>query len=700
MAEVATAYVSLIPSFRGGQAAITKELTGVGAKAGDQAGRETGRRFGSAMIAPLRGAVAPIAGVIAGIGVGQFIRDIVTQASDLNETVSKAQQIFGPAFRDLDKWARRSATTVGLSRESALAFTASLGDMFRQLGFTRREVVKNSTAVVQLAADLGSFHNLDTADVLERIMAAFRGEYDSLQALIPNINAARVEQVALAQTGKESADALTAQEKAAATLAILFKDAGPAIGDFARTSGSLANQQKILAAQWEDARARLGQGLLPVATAIVTKFNEWLPTIQKIAGEIADWLAPAIDQAGRYLHAFINGLQGGTAGGGGPIVAWTEAGRALRDAWNQILPVLQAVWGFITGTLVPAIASVVSWIVQNRAEIGAWIQALAMVAGPVLGVVAAVKTFIGAINLAKAAFTALRLVMMTNPFGLILTAVVIVAAVIIKNWDSIKAFLSATWNWLKRTATTLWTAVRVMFTQRLQQIRDTFSTVWNTIKATITAVWNAIKTAVTTRINSVRTTIRNAWNTVKTTTTNAWNGIRTAVSNAIGRLLELVRGIPGRVKRGLGNLGRLLLDSGKRIIQGLIDGIKSRIRDVKNAVGDVLQSARDLLPFSPAKEGPFSGRGWTLYSGRSIVEDLAKGINQRSKLVEDALSNALTVPSAPYAFGAGRTNMIGGDTHVTVILDGEPIRAVVRREVSEHDRHLRRRVMSGMGAAR
>jgi hypothetical protein len=152
-----------------------------------------------------------------------------------------------------------------VEQAAALDAASSFGNMFQQLGFVGDQAASMSTDVVKLAADLGSFNNLETGDVLERIQAAFRGEYDSLQLLIPNINAARVEQEALAETGKKSADQLTAAEKATATLAIVQKDGAAAANDFAETSDGLANSTKIAAAEFEDLKTRIGQDLLPVA---------------------------------------------------------------------------------------------------------------------------------------------------------------------------------------------------------------------------------------------------------------------------------------------------------------------------------------------------------------------------------------------------------------------------------------------------
>ena len=67
----------------------------------------------------------------------------------------------------------------------------------------------------------------------------------------------------------------------------------------------------------------------------------------------------------------------------------------------------------------------------------------------------------------------------------------------------------------------------------------------------------------------------------------------------------------------------------------------SAISWITGAFDTVMSKAREYLPFSPAKRGPFSGKGWTLYSGRSIVEGLAQGVNEKSGLFVDALAGTM-----------------------------------------------------------
>ena len=257
------------------------------------------------------GSAAAVGFAAAGVAAVAFGKEAISEASDLNETINKTRVIFGKNADDILKWSKSSATAFGLSRNEALGYASNLGNMLDQLGFTDEATKRISKSTVKFAADLGSFHNLPTGDVLERINAAMRGEYDSLQSLIPNINAARVEQVALARTGKDSADQLTAQEKAAATLAIIHKDGAKAAGDFARTSGSLANQQKILAAQTDNFQAKIGKLLLPIMVKLMGfltttvmpglfRFSTWfqkeaIPAIREFAAATREKLQPVID---------------------------------------------------------------------------------------------------------------------------------------------------------------------------------------------------------------------------------------------------------------------------------------------------------------------------------------------------------------------------------------------------------------------
>lgn len=118
-------------------------------------------------------------------------------------------------------------------------------------------------------------------------------------------------------------------------------------------------------------------------------------------------------------------------------------------------------------------------------------------------------------------------------------------------------------------------------------------------------------------------------------------GLIDGIVKTLPALKNIFLDVPKQIMGVLANVPSMMVSSGKKIIQGLIDGIKSMAGSVTGAVSDMLGSVRKYLPFSPAKKGPFSGHGWTLYSGRSIVEALAEGAAQRAPLFEAAIRDTI-----------------------------------------------------------
>lgn len=341
--------------------------------AADKAGRSFGKRL-----------VGGIIGSAALIKVGQFIGGAINDASDLNESLSASQQIFGDQAKAMEDWANTAATSLGISKQAALEASTGFGDMFLQLGFTGDAARENSQSVVQMAADLGSFRNLPTEDVLVKISAAMRGEYDSLRSLIPNISAARVEQEALALSGKKTAAELTAQEKAQAVLNIVSSDGAAAMGDFARTSDGLANQMKIAQAQTADMQAELGGALLPVVGEIAGVLtSQLLPILKDFATWIkqnADWVAPLVLILGALVAVLwlVN-----IAMMANPImlivaaVALLIAGIVLLIMnWDQVVAFLTGLWQGFVDWIVGVMEGFAGWWNDLWAGFADWVTSV------------------------------------------------------------------------------------------------------------------------------------------------------------------------------------------------------------------------------------------------------------------------------------------------------------------------------------
>ncbi|NNM44598.1 hypothetical protein [Knoellia koreensis] len=298
-------------NIRAAQAQMRAEMTRMqqlAATQGESIGKAAGSKISESFKASVKDLGKGLLGAFAVERAVAGLKSLASQASDLNETTNLTGVVFGKNAKAMEDWARTSDRTLGLSQQQALESAGAFGDMFSQLEFGGDQAAAMSRQVLQLAADLGSFKNLRTEDVVERLSAAFRGEYDSLQALIPNISAARVEQEAMAETGKSSATQLTAQEKATATLAIVTKDGKNAIGDFARTQDGAANASKISAAEAANLRAELGQKLLPAYTALILfGRDQVLPFLSSVVNgfeEAADATEPLTDGIGDVVKTF------------------------------------------------------------------------------------------------------------------------------------------------------------------------------------------------------------------------------------------------------------------------------------------------------------------------------------------------------------------------------------------------------------
>lgn len=187
---------------------------------------------------------------------------------------------------------------------------------------------------------------------------------------------------------------------------------------------------------------------------------------------------------------------------------------------------------------------------------------------------------------------------------------------------------------------------------------------------TVKAVFSTISGIISGIVNVVSGIISGNWGQV-------WNGFKQIVSSAVNGLGSIVGGIRDTVLNALSGAGQWLVQSGKAIIDGLISGIKGAISGAKDAVSGALQSIRDLFPFSPAKEGPFSGRGWVLYSGRSITAAFAQGVTDNAgkaeKAVHDAMQRAQSAANGvelAYRSTIGRTDTAtagyGGDQRTNV----------------------------------
>lgn len=310
-------------------------------------------------------AKAGVAGIAAG-GLGVLGKDVVKEASDINESLSKNIVLFKSSAREVERFANTSAESYGIAKKAALEYTGTFGNLFRAFGETPKQSAKFSVGLTKLAADLASFNNTSLTDALEAIRSGLTGETEPLRKFGVNLNENALKAEALSsgivkasvdtgklraaniglglaqdkyneavrKHGKHSKEAetaqkalllaegrvnkersgsvpvLTAQQKALAAQNLIYKQTKTAQGDFARTSGGLANQQRILGAEVSDAGAAIGKLLLPVVLdvtkGIVDFINLIRDSIPRAKQIISDFVKKNREDIKGLLQAFKN----------------------------------------------------------------------------------------------------------------------------------------------------------------------------------------------------------------------------------------------------------------------------------------------------------------------------------------------------------------------------------------------------------
>jgi hypothetical protein len=208
-----------------------------------------------------------VAGAVGGfsLAVGTIksvIGPAITAASNMEESLSKVNVIFGRGAKEVEKFARTAAKELGQSQQAVLNAAGAFGTFGKAAGLSGVDLATFSNDFTTLATDLASFNNTSPEEAVQAIGAALRGEAEPLRRFGVLLNDATLKQEALTLGIYDGKGALTAQQKILAAQEAIYKQTADAQGDFMRTSDGLANSQRTLAATFENVKAKFGAAFL------------------------------------------------------------------------------------------------------------------------------------------------------------------------------------------------------------------------------------------------------------------------------------------------------------------------------------------------------------------------------------------------------------------------------------------------------
>jgi phage-related protein len=440
--------------------------------------------FGSTM----KGLAAP-AGIALG-ALGGLATGAIKAASDMQQASGGVDAVFKESAGTVHDWAKTSAQDVGLAGAEYQTLAAGIGGALTGMGVPLEKATSQTGDLILRAADLASVFGGDTAQATEALTSAFRGEYDSLQRLIPGISAAAVESEMAAEAAAGMSFASEDAAKANAIYTLAMDGSADAAGNFAKESDTVAGSQAIAQAKFKDTAAALGEQLLPAVTKVMellSSFGTWIsehiPLVTAIAIAIGAMAAAVLlINAGMAVYAAAQTVATVAA------AAWSVAGTAA----TAVTTAFSAAVSFLTGPLgliilaIAAVIAIVVLLVKNWDTVAE----------------AAKKCWA---FIQDACSTALDFIK-----GAIGTALDWISG----QWDTLRDFVSGIWDKIKTAAGTAWEAVKQAAMGPINAIKDaiaafgTFVTgIWDKIKSAGVAIWEAIKAAAMGPINAIKSAI-------------------------------------------------------------------------------------------------------------------------------------------------------------------------------------------------
>lgn len=576
-------------------------------------------------------------------GAFEAIKACVEVSSEVEEMQNKFDVVFRGMTDDVEEWAQSYADAIGRNSNTIKGYLADSQNLFVGMGMQREAGAKLSEQMVTLALDLASFNNLQETDAVNAMTKALMGESESAKTLgaVLNENTRAMAMQTLGLTG--TYQALDEATKMQVNYQAILNQSGDAIGDCERSMGSYKSTLTQTQSKLEEIKTLVGQFFMPTFQRVLSYGNQGLMKLRDLITRITEF-ADSIGGTERLLALlagtgaavavalnfkkivtgaesllkmlgkinlktmaiiavvvllalivddFINFMQGNDSVIGAMLekagIDVDETREKIINTWNTIKSVLQGIWAFIKNVATSVWNGLKSfWSENGDAITSNLIQIWQAVSSALATIWGAIKSIAESVFNALKSFWASWGDEITSAFSIV--------------WSGIQSLFMTALNII----TNLWTAFAAL-------LSGDWSTFWESIKNVLQGIWDAIVTIVTTVLNALWALFGEKITAIKDTIVNGFNAA-----------IAWLQSLPARA-----------VTWGADLIQGLINGIKSKLAAVGEAVKGVANKITSFLHFSVPDEGPLTKyQQWM----PDFMQGLANGINSNKDLVLGAIS--------------------------------------------------------------
>lgn len=217
-------------------------------------------------------------------------KGIMELGSDIAEVENIVDVAFGSMANKAYEFASVATKQFGLSELAAKNYIGTMMAMLKSSGVAQDSAAEMSTTLAGLAGDLASFYNIDTDTAFYKIRAGISGQVMPLRQLGINLSVANMEAYALSQGITTSYNSMTQAQKVMLRYNYLLSVTGDQQGDFARTSGSWANQTRLLTLNLQSLSSVIGQGLISAILPAIQALNAFIAKLTKAAESFRNFM--------------------------------------------------------------------------------------------------------------------------------------------------------------------------------------------------------------------------------------------------------------------------------------------------------------------------------------------------------------------------------------------------------------------------
>lgn len=356
-------------------------------------------------------------------------------------------------------------------------------------------------------------------------------------------------------------------------------------------------------------------------------------SFETVAIMIGDVLVPYVQQAAQWLAALAERFTGLSEGTKNFLVI----GTAIVGIFSAIAAGI-GIAMVVVGSIITSLGTLATALGIAGGAGGLLSAVFAAITGPIgiavaaiVGIIAAVVLaynkidwFRDMVNAAWAKIKDLTVIAFNAIKKAITDAIAAVIAFAKPQLDKFKAFWDENGKQIHSLVKTYFESVVIVIKGVMNVIKGIFQTVWPIISATVKAAWETIKLVVSTAINIVLGVVKTVLQVLQGDWKGAWETIK-------GTLVKIWADI-GKYLKGID-----LAETGKDIIRGLIKGISSMGKAIKDSVvelaGKLPEWVKKVLGIkSPsrvmAELGVFTGQGLAkgLASTNSLIAKTAKDL--------------------------------------------------------------------------